>query len=99
MRICEDCKHLGEKSKESFSQTERIFLLTSVTSMMKFINASADAPHIDKLVGNSITTKLLISFPDSTRDALLKQLRTSAGIDITMKDCPHGVEVIQSGAV
>lgn len=87
--ICEQCKKVGEKAFEIFNAQERIFILTSAVSMMKFVMANDKSPSRDKVVGSSVTTKLLLSFPLEQRQTLIEQLEKSAGIRVSMKDCPH----------
>lgn len=89
--ICSQCQRAGTKATETFTNRERIFLLTATATMMKFLAANPNAPADDKMVGSSVTTKLLLSLPESGRGILLQQLRQSAGIDITMGSCPHGI--------
>lgn len=89
--ICESCTKIGRRAVDVFTQTERIQMLTSTATMVKFLEANPNAPHQDKVVANSIVTKLLLSFPEELRERLLQMLRTSAGVDITLKNCPHGV--------
>lgn len=95
MAICVNCEKMGTALAERLSFRERVFLLSSVASMMKWVASNPNAPHEDKELGSSLTTKLLLSFPPEQREALLKQLRNSAGVVITLGNCPHsGLQVV-----
>jgi hypothetical protein len=92
--ICDQCTDLGKRLTGVLSQEERIFLLVSASSTMKYVMENPDAPSRDKIIGNSLTTKLLLSFNPELREALLKQLRISSGVDIVLKNCPHGIQTL-----
>ena len=89
--ICGNCTNLGKRFAEVATFKERVHLLTCIATMRKYLDANVNTPHEDKEVSSSLTTKILLSFDEGPRQQLLQMLRQSAGIEITLKSCPHGV--------
>lgn len=90
MAICKACKDFGNKAAEVFSKKERILLLSSVGSMMRYVMANPNSTQEEKQVGSSATTKLLLSFSGGEADTLMRQLSQSIGMEMAMPtDCGH----------
>lgn len=90
MAICKDCRNLASKSKDAFTELERIHLLASATSMHNVISASTSrASELDRKVNNSVITKLLLSLDPAKRETLLQGFQLHAGLRINSNSCPH----------
>lgn len=94
MAICDKCTKLGKSSRDVFTRAERIYVLASATSMLRSVLSGRDNTT-DKMVANSVITKMLLSFESGERDTLTHQLQKSTNIGITLDSCPHGVQIIQ----
>lgn len=94
MSICNNCQRSAERSRDSFTQRERIQILSSAATMMRHLNANINSPSGDKEVCNSIITKMLLSVEPALRTVLIEQLRESAGLEIVLNKCPHGIQGI-----
>lgn len=92
--ICQQCAGAAAKAREVFTVTERTFILTAVSLMMRQMFDNPNSIAQDKIVGSSVTTKMLLSFPPAAGELLLRRLRESVGIDMKLSDCPHGVMIL-----
>lgn len=96
MAICKDCRDLAGKSKQAFTELERIHLLAAATSMHNVITSSTSrSSEMDRKVNNSVITKLLLSIEPAKRETLLQGFQLHAGLRINSNSCPHAtLEVV-----
>lgn len=87
--ICDRCQKMADKTKDSLTSEERIFITTAVASLMRQVTDSTN-----KMVGSSVTTKMLLSFPPGQRSSLLQIIRKSTGFSVSIDDCPHTALVV-----
>ena len=91
MAICMDCKRLGEKAKDVFTQAERVHLLAAASAMARQIHhGSGRSTPNDKLINSSVVTKILLSFPEGMRAMLMQSFQEAVNLSITLNRCPHG---------
>lgn len=91
MAVCKDCQKASDNLLNSFTNLERIHLLSSAVVMARGLqNGRAE----DKMVSSSVVTKLLLSFPPEARATLIEQLTRSAEVQITLGSCPHSLQVV-----
>lgn len=89
--ICKRCEQYGKDTEKCFTQAERIQSLTAQCMLLRTISNAND-----KMVANSVITKLMMSFAPQSRDTLRQFIANSVGIDISIKDCPHSGMQIQA---
>lgn len=97
MSFCADCKRAGTKTRDCFTQAERVHILASASAMARTIHhGSGRSTEMDRKVNSSVISKMLLSFPDDLRQSLLQSFREAVGLDIALHSCPHGkLEVVQ----
>lgn len=88
--ICKQCRELAERAVHAFNPQERFHLLAASISMKNVIDA-ATHPHTekDRMINNSVITKLLLSIPPQQRESILQGFQQQSGIRISSRDCPH----------
>lgn len=83
--ICDACTEHGKKAVGVFSNLERMYILTSCVNMLRSVTNEKD-----KVVANSVVTKMLLSYDEASRYTLQQFLRQSLGMEISVQSCPHG---------
>ena len=91
--ICKVCSDQGKKAGEAFTRKEIVSMLSAEAGLVQSIKRGRNSPE-DLIVANSVISKLLLSFDTPTRGTLLEGLRKSTGMEITLKSCPHGLQVL-----
>lgn len=89
--ICANCEKHGKRLEETMTFKERVHMLTAAATMRKHLDANVNVPSEDKEISSSIITKLMLSFQPHAREQLLQMLRQSAGVQLTLRSCPHGL--------
>lgn len=95
MSICANCEKHGKGVYDSFTSVERIYMVTSACMMLRSLQS---VPHAvdDRIVANSVITKVLLSFDKPVRHGLINYIRNSMQMDITLDSCPHGLQVVST---
>lgn len=91
--ICERCSAVGKKSVEIMTQIERMFILSASIAMLRSIQSGRNDSN-DLIVANSVITKMLLSFEESSRHTLVNHFKQSLGVEIVLGSCPHGISVV-----
>jgi hypothetical protein len=91
--ICSNCERVGKELVKNFTNAERLFILGATIAMLRSIESGRKDPN-DMLVGNSVMTKVLLSYEQNSRGTLLEHFRRGVGMGIKLGDCPHGIRVV-----
>lgn len=88
--ICKKCTDEAEKTKLVFTRLERVHILAAATSMARHIHhGTGRSTEQDKIINNSVITKMILSLEPEIREPMMRNLREVAGIDINLKSCGH----------
>jgi hypothetical protein len=94
--ICDNCTAAAKKAESVFTVAERMYTLAASVAMLRSILAAPTGNDRanDLKVSSSVITKLILSFPESGRETLIKHFKQTTGIEITLGDCPHGKKIL-----
>lgn len=92
MPVCGQCSKASENLKKSFTRLEMIHVIAATSSMARNIQyGSGKATAEDRIVNNSVITKLLLALDNDTRNVMLEVVQRTTGMRITLGSCPHGI--------